>query len=335
MNYTSLIITSIAGDDNAVLRKYSEDAKARKIHFIVVGDNKSPADFSIDGCDYYSMKRQMSLKYNLAEILPGNHYSRKNIGYLVAMSNGADRIIETDDDNLPLPGFWDERSKNVTAHHITDSGWVNIYRYFTDKNIWPRGFSLEHIDKNLPGINGLSTVECPVHQGLADGNPDVDAIYRLILPLPLNFNKAENIALGKNTVCPFNSQNTTWFRDAFMLMYLPSYCSFRMTDIWRSFVAQRVLWTCGWSVMFHNSTVYQERNEHNLMKDFSDEIPGYSNNTMICQLLQELNLPEGPGRIAENMMLCYSKLTEKGFIGTGELRLLDAWLKDAAAILNN
>lgn len=332
---TSLIITSIAGNDNAVLRKYSEEAKARKIPFIVVGDNKSPADFSIDGCDYYSMKRQMSLKFKLAEILPGNHYSRKNIGYLVAMSNGADRIIETDDDNFPLPGFWDERSKNVNAHHITDAGWVNIYRYFTDKNIWPRGFSLEHIDKTVPKTNGISVVKCPVHQGLADGNPDVDAIYRLILPLPLNFNKAANIALGNNTICPFNSQNTTWFRDAFKLMYLPSYCSFRMTDIWRSFVAQRVLWTCGWSVMFHNSTVYQERNEHDLMKDFSDEIPGYSNNTMICQLLQELNLAEGPGMIAENITLCYSKLIEKGFIGTGELRLLDAWLNDAGEIINN
>ena len=29
--------------------------------------------------------------------------------------------------------------------------------------------------------------DCPIQQGLADRNPDVDAIYRLILPLPFSF----------------------------------------------------------------------------------------------------------------------------------------------------
>jgi hypothetical protein len=330
-----LIITSIAGDDNAVLRKYSEEALSRQIPFIVMGDNKSPINFSIAGCDYYSMSRQKALNFRLSGILPGNHYSRKNLGYLVGMANGAERIIETDDDNLPLPEFWDERSKNVMAHHITDSGWVNIYRYYTDQNIWPRGFSLEHINKKNPGLNGSMAVECPVQQGLADRNPDVDAIYRLILPLPLDFNKTGNIALGNNTICPFNSQNTTWFREAFMLLYLPSCCSFRMTDIWRSFITQRILWTCGWSLLFHNSSVYQERNEHNLMKDFSDEIPGYNNNDRICQLLMELDLRNGQDKIAENMIICYSKLIDAGFVGSAEMSLLEAWIGDVDRILNN
>ena len=76
-------------------------------------------------------------------------------------------------------------------------------------------------------------------------------------------------------------------------MYLPSYCSFRMTDIWRSYVAQRIAWECGWSVLYHEPTVWQERNEHNLMKDFEDEIPGYTNNLNICKTLQALHLKPG------------------------------------------
>lgn len=84
------------------------------------------------------------------------------------------------------------------------------------------------------------TVECPIQQGLADNNPDVDAIYRLILPFPTIFRKGRKVALGNNSWSPFNSQNTTWWKKAFPLLYLPSYCSFRMTDIWRSFVAQRI-----------------------------------------------------------------------------------------------
>lgn len=63
-----------------------------------------------------------------------------------------------------------------------------------------------------------------------------------------------------------------------------------MTDIWRSFVAQRVAWECGWSVLFHGPTVWQERNDHNLMRDFEDEVPGYLNNSAIREALESLSL---------------------------------------------
>ena len=53
------------------------------------------------------------------------------------------------------------------------------------------------------------------------------------------------------------------------LLYLPAYCSFRMTDIWRSFVAQRIAWENGWRLLFHGPTMEQERNVHDLMKDFA------------------------------------------------------------------
>ena len=76
-------------------------------------------------------------------------------------------------------------------------------------------------------------------------------------------------------------------------MYLPSYCSFRMTDIWRSFVAQRIAWECDWPILFHSSNVRQERNEHNLMSDFRDEVSGYLNNLNIMDSLMNLNLKKG------------------------------------------
>ena len=49
-------------------------------------------------------------------------------------------------------------------------------------------------------------------------NPDVDAIYRLTAKLPIIFEKNNTIALGSKTWCPFNSQNTTWFKPAFPLL---------------------------------------------------------------------------------------------------------------------
>src|SRR5208283_4589196 len=98
------------------------------------------------------------------------------------------------------------------------------------------------------------------------------------------------ISLGSNCWCPINSQNTTWFKEAFPLLYLPSYCNFRMTDIWRGLIAQRIAWNYGWVVSYHNASVFQERNKHNLLKDFQEEIPGYLNNREIAKKLKNINL---------------------------------------------
>ncbi|MDR1897757.1 MAG: DUF288 domain-containing protein, partial [Prevotellaceae bacterium] len=241
MNNIFLVVTSIAKQDNPVLKKIATDISNRNISFIIVGDAKSPADFSLAGCDFYSIERQQMLEFSLVKQLPKNHYARKNIGYLIAMKSGANTIIETDDDNFPYSDFWNTRVENHTVPLYQNNGWINIYKLFSDKNIWPRGFSLNHIRKNLPDAGALQSCKCPIQQGLANENPDVDAIYRLTGALPVLFDetKAAAAAIGKSTWCPFNSQNTTWFKETFPLLYLPSFCSFRMTDIWRSFVAQR------------------------------------------------------------------------------------------------
>lgn len=328
-----LVITSIADDKNTVLNGYALECKKRQIPFILIGDTKSPKQFNIEGVDFYSIEQQSLLDFKLVSKTPLKHYSRKNIGYLVSIQQGADVIVETDDDNLPYNSFWDDRNLNVDANSIENGGWVNIYRYFVDSNIWPRGFSLENILDQLKELKKQEIVKCPIQQGLADDNPDVDAIYRMILPLPIKFNQRTSIALSKNSICPFNSQNTTWFKEAFPLLYLPSFCSFRMTDIWRSFVAQRIAWTCDWSILFHNSSVYQIRNEHSIIKDFEDEVSGYLNNNKIVSSLINLDLKKGVENINSNMILCYEELVRIGVIQAEELELLKLWIDDIENIL--
>ena len=128
--------------------------------------------------------------------------------------------------------------------------------------------------------------------------------------------------------CPFNSQNTMWWSGAFELLYLPSYCSFRMTDIWRSFIAQRIAHLNGWAVLFEEPTMKQQRNVHNLMKDFEQELPGYLHNSEICDALESLALEPGKERISDNLRACYERLTNMSLVGADELHLLEAWLED-------
>jgi hypothetical protein len=101
-----------------------------------------------------------------------------------------------------------------------------------------------------------------------------------------------------------------------------------MTDIWRSFIAQRIAWENGWAVLFKGPDVYQERNEHNLMRDFADEVPGYLNNRNIATRLAALKLEAGVENIGDNLIRCYQEVVRLNLIPDKELPLVKAWVQD-------
>lgn len=330
MTSASVVVTSIAAP-NRSLAALADGCREHRQRFYVIGDVASPADFNLPGCEFFSLQRQYDTGFRTARETPTRHYARKNIGYLQAIRDGAAIIIETDDDNEPLAGFWKTRALRHRAPVLSQPGWANVYRYFTDGPVvWPRGLPLSAVKRELPAYENcpVEEVHCPIQQGLADENPDVDAIYRLTAPLPIRFRSDRAIALAPGTWCPFNSQNTVFFPDVYPLLYLPALCSFRMTDIWRSFVAQRILWENGWMLLFHEPTVIQERNEHDLMKDFRDEIPGYLHNETIAGILSGLSLKTGRSEIGNNLVRCYEALVTADLFPRKELALLDAWLED-------
>ena len=112
-------------------------------------------------------------------------------------------------------------------------------------------------------------------------------------------------------------------------MYLPSYCSFRMTDIWRSFVAQNWILSQGMGVSFSNASVLQKRNFHDLEKDFIDEIPGYINNHNIRLELLKIDTDIG---MLDYLIKAYQKLSEIGVVDKKEMPLVKAWCKDVSRV---
>jgi len=326
-----LIVTTI-NQPNRILKILSEQAQQEGYIFIIVGDAKSPKTFELSGSRYYEIDAQNRTNFEFANACPTGTYSRKNIGYLIAIRENAKYILETDDDNIPQKGFFDIREKVRCVPTIDNYGWFNVYKIFSDRVIWPRGFPLNSLRKDVPLIDAIQTIEIqsPIQQGLADNIPDTDAIYRLLYNEPVFFFNNINIALGNNTWTPFNSQNTAWWEEAFPLLYLPVHCPFRMTDIWRSFVAQRIAWANDWRILHSSPTVRQERNPHDLMADFSDEIAGYKNNHLIVEKLKRLNVHPGIENIPENMKICYREFISMGLIDEKEMDLLNKWFKDLA-----
>jgi len=294
---------------------------------LVIGDRKGPQNYPVAGAELWTLHRQRKLPLKLPARLPIDHYTRKNVGYLVAISRRAECIYETDDDNRPLPD-WMPRSQKVRARMMTRPQWCNIYRWFTRSLIWPRGLPLDEILRPAQRPGAARPVKSPIQQGLADGSPDVDAIWRLVLDAPLKFDRQPAVGLARGSWCPFNSQSTWWWPEAYPLLYLPSYCTFRMTDIWRSLVAQRCLWEINGCVTFHAGEVVQKRNPHNLMRDFRDEVPGYLSNDSIRRVLEGLRLKSGPAFVGANLERCYEALAEAGIFPRKELTLVRTWLHD-------
>lgn len=323
-----IAITTIAAPTVAV-EEFAAMARRRGWGVSVAGDTKTPADFAEDGVDYLSIDRQKALFGAYSDATPVRHYARKNFAYLHAIANGAEVIVESDDDNRPYPSFGTDIEKTVQGRLLGGGDWVNAYRYFTDDQlIWPRGLPLDRIHDLGTATPGHS-VDCPIQQFLADSDPDVDAIYRLLFREPFNFDKAAQPAiLANGSYCPFNSQNTIIHADAFELLYLPAFVSFRMTDIWRSFVAQRILWEQGKSVSFHAPSVFQERNAHNLMRDFADEVVGYLRNDEIARTLTEVELTGLSS--ADALLKCYRALLAIGIVPDEEIVLVEHWLEAVA-----
>src|SRR5581483_3836894 len=310
---TAIVVTTIQ-EPTACMHTLAARALEHGLQWIVVGDRKGPSQFSLAPAELLSIEQQRDLPFRIARALPEKHYARKNIGYLVAISRGCHCIYETDDDNAPTDA-WDIRTPETEAYRVrtlTDVHWANIYEAYTSELIWPRGLPLDRARRRFSDDFELRAapvrVIAPIQQGLANGSPDVDAVWRLILDHDVVFDESPSILLPRGVWCPFNSQNTWWWQDAFPLLYLPSYCSFRMTGIWRSFVAQRCLWELGYELEFHRADVEQKRNEHDLMRDFDQETVGYLRNEQIRQILDACDLDAGPAHLTHNLWVCYEAL---------------------------
>jgi hypothetical protein len=255
------------------------------------------------------------------------------MGYLYAMQNGAEVIIDTDDDNIPKSN-WEFPEFGGSFESIPgDMGFINIYNYYTDQKIWPRGLPLYLINKvKINNVLKCENFMVGIWQGLADGDPDVDAIYRLTSNAACNFIDRPPLVLNPGTFTPFNTQNTAIRKELFSLLYLPTFVSFRFTDILRGIIAQPIMWAAGYNLGFTNATVRQERNPHDYFKDFVSEIPMYLHIEKVAESVNKVT--NSNSSVTDNLFNSYNELEKENIVSADELKTLDAWLFDISNLRN-
>jgi hypothetical protein len=300
-------------------------------HVVVVGDKKTPADWHLPNSDYLSIEKQQELGYNITKLLPWNHYCRKNIGYLYAIQQGATIIYDTDDDNILNEEKIVYFPKKITAAtYQTTKPTVNVYSHFGQPSVWPRGYPLAYVMDKVEDTFKSQDLFVPIQQGLADEDPDVDAIFRLTRSLDINFTHAEPVGLPTGVMCPFNSQNTIFHYEAFWGLLIPVTTRFRVCDIWRGYFAQRLLWDIGANLLFIEPTVYQKRNEHNLMHDFIDEIDLYRDAGRLVDYLKAWKSDKN--NIFDRMIDLVTGMVSQKFYREAEIAFMQAWMEDLKTI---
>jgi hypothetical protein len=271
-----IVVTTINEPTDAVKKL----AALSEWRVVVIGDTKTPPSWAWQNVVYLSIDAQIALGFSTTQLIRTRAYTRKNVGYLYAILHGATIIYETDDDNaltvsaIPLVGSGRgvERVLEFTARGLT----INHHAHFGQPSTWPRGYPLEAIGEPHVSRVKLASVVPAVQQGLANGDPDMDAIFRLTRKpvdkrIDFEFKQVRPVALPFGSFAPYNAQNTVFTYEGLWATVLPQTVEFRVCDIWRAFYTQRLLWGTGAQLVFVSPYVYQLRNAHSYHGDYLSE----------------------------------------------------------------
>ena len=250
------------------LEKNIEDWK-----IIVIGNNETnDIEWNIfkssNKLFYLSLEDQIDLNYNIIKYLKQNSYYRKSIGYLYAIQHGAKEIYEIDEDiefnNISyINNYFDDIFVSYVKRN--DSLMINPYLHFCDKNIWPRGFKINDIGKQITNefhfINSSNILLKPlVFQGIINYYPDIDSLFYLTRKDYNNiykFNRFYPLIYFPNNYVPINSKNTRYLYNIFPLLMFPLSIDENIGDIWRGYIIQYFTWKMNGIIIYYNSDSYR------------------------------------------------------------------------------
>lgn len=301
MTKVALVTTTI--NIPTVLRLYR--AYGPEVAFFVAGDLKTldlnalmPELFdspALGSYFYLSAERQKASHWKCSELLGWNTIARRNIATLEALKWSADIIVMVDDDNIPMNEFYfADHVKALTGLHsgirvTSQDGWFDVGQ-FLDPIVPHRGFP--HDQSAAWAAFSVVDASVGVNAGICMGDPDISAYFRMANH-PLVHRKSElldnGVMVDPNTSWTvFNSQNTSFIRELAPAMFMMPGVG-RYDDIYASLICQRVMRERGLHVKFGRPFIWQERNQHDLIKDLRAEIDGMENIVRFAEQLDSIH----------------------------------------------
>lgn len=291
------IITTTINEPTIATKKFCKIAVEKDFTFVIVGDTKTPHEsyrkLENSNVIYLSPEHQEDLYKELSDTIGWKSIQRRNIGFVYAYDQGADIIATIDDDNIPYDSWGDnilvgqDVEIDLFSHKTS-----NVFDPISPTNhndLWHRGYPIELVpSKNNIEYKGKSQRKVLIQADFWDGDPDIDALCRLSKMPVCKFNKFN--PFGSNQIAPFNSQNTFLSREVIPYYAVLPHAG-RMDDIWGAYIVQHYFPN---SVVYNRATVYQDRNEQDLVTNLENEVIGYRNTLNLINDLKNFTnyLPE-------------------------------------------
>lgn len=242
---------------------------------VVVGDKKTPKDYHLKRGTYVTPEMQEKYDKELSDAIGWNCIQRRSFGLIWAHDMKADIVAVVDDDNIPY-GDWGKDlmvGEDVEVNYYqTDLPAFDPVGATNEKILWHRGYPLPLVSKRDYSKKEKKMVKVDIQADFWNGDPDIDAICRMEHAPECDFDPSL-FPIASNKMSPFNSQNTfirgTMLKNYFLFPHIG-----RMDDIWASYYVEAK----GYIVVYGKPSVYQARNEHDLVKDMKQEYLGYENN---------------------------------------------------------
>lgn len=293
------IVTTTIYSPTLAMKKFSQ---MKGWQLIVVGDKKTPhEEYENLNCIYLSPEKQEEIAKDLSDAIGWNCIMRRNIGFVYAYRLGADIVATVDDDNIPYDNWGQDvlvgKDVEVDLWH-SQNGYFDPLSVTNRDDLWHRGYPLEHVPTKNNVVYKGKTIRTPLVQAdLWDGDPDIDAMCRLSKKPCVKYDISRPYT--SNQLAPFNSQNTFLHRSVIpYYMVLPHVG--RMDDIWGAYIIQKKFPN---SVIYNKATVYQDRNEQDLITNLEKEIIGYRNTLSFLE--DKYSIPEQAQIAYEEYTKCF------------------------------
>jgi hypothetical protein len=285
------IVTTTINPPTKALLKY---ASIPGWHVIVAGDLKTKHEqFSdLENITYLSPQDQESQHQELSDLIGWNCMERKNMAILEAYSRGAEYIALIDDDNIPYDDWGNDLcvgKKTLVNYYMktgeNDIAFDPIGACEEYKHLWHRGFPLELLPHRSYKNKCLENIIPDLQAIMWDGDPDVDAICRMIHKPQCKFDP-RYFPMASDRFSPCNGQNIILSRKVISDYFLFPQTE-RMQDIWASYYIQ----SRGFKVVYTKSGVFSDRSlgtigRYSVINDMKKEYLGMEYNKRMLEDLK-------------------------------------------------
>jgi len=251
-------------------------------------------------------------------VIPQKCHAETSFGFLVSYDEGADVVIEIDDDVKILnDNFVDEHIDNLfnkEGFYVSSVGkWYNtIENLDIGENLFPRGHPYERSTRNIDYSWEYNGDQCVLNMGLWLGNPDLDALTIICQGgldgrsnVCSNNIKYKKVIVKNGTYFAICSMNTSFRRKiipAFYQLYMNHLNIDRYDDIWSGIFIKKIADHLNDNVCLGYPLVYHDKRPRNVFNDLRAEIEGMIITETLWKLIDDAVINNN------NYFDCYDEL---------------------------